>query len=106
MPSNTGRYLSKTRTILPKLSFAIAKAPGEVSDTNGNTENLHTLTRSLDIVHVGYVLSNTLKPLRDVAKSIPIQTNNPTWNCQDFSWNILEQLVATGLVEPDDENRR
>jgi hypothetical protein len=55
------------------------------------------------MIHVGYVLSSNLKPLRDVAKGIPVQNNNPTWNCQDFAWELLGALAAAGLVDPDGE---
>jgi hypothetical protein len=41
--------------------------------------------------------------LRDVAKRIPIQNDDPTWNCQDFAWKLLEELAGTGLIDRDDE---
>jgi hypothetical protein len=66
-------------------------------------KNAHTSTTLVDIIHVGYVLSSNLKALRDVAENIPIQNNDPAWNCQDFAWALLEELAATGLVDPDDE---
>ncbi len=65
--------------------------------------NAHSSNRLEEIIHVGHVSLNNLKALRDVAKATPINNNDPTWNCQDYAWTLLESLATEGLIDGDDE---
>ncbi|MCJ1334782.1 hypothetical protein MMC09_000047 [Bachmanniomyces sp. S44760] len=66
-------------------------------------KDAHASSKLVESIQFGYVRSSNLRPLRSVAKRIQIENNVPTWNCQDFAWNLLKELGATGLVDPDDQ---
>jgi len=41
--------------------------------------------------------------LRHTARRVRIQNDDPTWNCQDFVWTLLEALVEADVIDGDDE---
>ena len=52
---------------------------------------------------VGYVDTDSLKKLRDFAKAKTIHNEDKHWGCQDWAWEILDELEKEGLLEHRDE---
>ena len=49
------------------------------------------------------VHQDNLSLLRHTARRVRIQNDDPTWNCQDFVWTLLEALVEADVIDGDDE---
>jgi hypothetical protein len=52
---------------------------------------------------VGHVHQDNLSLLRHTARRVRIRNDDPTWNCQDFVWTVLEALVEADVIDGDDE---
>lgn len=55
--------------------------------------------RFLSIHQVGYVDTNSLRNLKDFAKAKRIHNEDEHWGCQDWAWEILDELENEGILE-------
>jgi hypothetical protein len=65
--------------------------------------NAYTSQALLELIKVGHVHQNNLSLLRHTARLVRIRNDDPTWNCQDFVWTVLEALAETEVIDGDDE---
>ena len=52
---------------------------------------------------VGYVDTNFLKLLKDLAEAKQIHNEDKYWDCQDWTWEALNELEKEGILEHRDE---
>jgi hypothetical protein len=67
------------------------------------TKNPRSSRKFVDMHQVGYVDTNYLKEFRDFAKAKIIQNEDPYWGCQDWTWEISDELADEGLLEHREE---
>lgn len=47
--------------------------------------------------------TSSLRKFRDFTKAKTIHNDDVYWNCQDWVWEILDELESAGLLEHRDE---
>ena len=57
----------------------------------------------IDMHQVGYVDTDHLTKLKDFAKAKKIKNKDKHWGCQDWTWEIIEELDGVGLLEHGDQ---
>jgi hypothetical protein len=63
----------------------------------------HKSPKLVKIIQVGHLDSSKRSNFKDVSKAIPIKNSDPTWNCQDFVWSLMEMMAQEGLLDSQDE---
>ena len=51
----------------------------------------------LEAIQGGHVHQDNLSLLRQTARRARIRNDDPTWNCPEFVWTVLEKLVEAGV---------